>query len=155
MKTRGVLIAGVLAVAMSFMTVAVAEEHGTKDEAKALVDAAVAHVQKVGPEQAFKDFTTDKANWTKKDLYVFAMDMKGICHAHGANDKLVGREQMAQVDPNGVLFISEMTKVAQASGQGWVDYTWVHPQTKKQLPKSTYVHKLANYDGWVGVGVYR
>ena len=81
------------------------EEKGTREEAKAMVDAAGEHVKKVGPEQAFKDFT-DKANkpWQNKDLYVFAYDMEGVNVGHG---------------------------------------------------KASYVRKLLNYDGFVGVGVYR
>jgi hypothetical protein len=39
--------------------------------------------------------------------------------------------------------------------EGWVDYQWPHPDTKKIESKSTYVRKLANYDGWVGVGILR
>ena len=41
-------------------------------------------------EKAYKDFTTDKAAWTKKDLYVMVYDNKAVALAHGANEKLVG-----------------------------------------------------------------
>jgi hypothetical protein len=66
MHLRRRLFAAGAIVALSLAAVAVAQEQGTKDEARAMVDAAVEHVKKVGPEQAFKDFTTDKATWTKK-----------------------------------------------------------------------------------------
>jgi len=46
---------------------------GTKEEAKALAEAAAAHVNKVGGEQAFKDFAD--AKWHPKDMYVFAQNM--------------------------------------------------------------------------------
>ena len=36
--------------------VAMAEERGTKDEAKAMADAAFEHIKKVGPEKAYKDY---------------------------------------------------------------------------------------------------
>jgi signal transduction histidine kinase len=120
-----------------------------------MTDAAVEHVKKVGPEQAFKDFTNDKATWKKKDLYVMAYDMKGTVVGHGANEKLIGRNLMELKDPDGVAVIAELTKTAQGKGSGWVDYMWPHPETKKLEAKSTYVRKLLNYDGWVGVGVYR
>jgi signal transduction histidine kinase len=134
---------------------AIADERGTKDEAVAMVDAAVEHAKKVGAELAFKDFTTDKARWTKKDLYVVVADMKGNMLAHGANPKLVGKNNMEMKDANGVYFTAESVKVAQTRGQGWVDYLWPHPESKKMASKSMYVKKLANYDGWVGVGIYR
>ncbi len=46
-------------------------------------------------------------------------------------------------------------KMVQTKGEGWVDYMWVHPQTKKIAGKSSFSKKLANYDGWVAVGIYR
>jgi signal transduction histidine kinase len=140
---------------MLFATVALAQEHGSRDEAKALADAAVEHVKKVGVEQAFKDFSNDKATWTKKDLFVIGYDMKGNCLANGWNDKLIGKNLMDLKDPNGVMITAELTKTAQTKGQGWVDYIFQHPQTKKLAEKSTWVRKLPNFDGWVAVGIYR
>lgn len=134
---------------------ALSQERGTKEEAKAMAEQAAAHVKKVGPDQAFKDFTTDKANWTKKDMYVFALDMKGLTVAHGANDKLVGKSMMELKDQNGKLFVKELTDLAKSKGSGWVEYDWAHPQTKKVDGKVTYALKLSNYDGLVAVGVYR
>ena len=134
---------------------AAAADGGTKEEAKAMVDAAVEHVKKVGPEQAFKDFTADKANWTRKDLYVMAYDAKGTCVGHGANEKLIGKNLIELKDPNGKQLVKEMTDTAMSKGSGWVEYEWPHPQTKKIESKATFVRKLANYDGWVGVGIYR
>ncbi len=132
-----------------------AQVNGTRDEAKTMVEAAVEHVKKVGPEQAFKDFT-DKGNtnWQKKDLYVFAYNMAGVNVAHGANDKLVGKDLIALKDPEGKLLIKELRDTA-AKGSGWVEYEWPHPQTKKIESKISYTKKLVNYDGFVGVGVYR
>lgn len=137
-----------------FAGAATAQTAGTRDEAKAMVEAAVAHVKKVGPDQAFKDFTTDKANWTRKDLYVMAYDNTGKCVGHGANEKLIGKVLIDLKDPNGKPLIQELIKTAK-NGGGWVDYEWAHPQTKKLESKSTYAMKLSNFDGWVGVGVYR
>ena len=132
-----------------------AQEVGSRDEAKAMVDAAVEHVKKVGPEKAFKDFT-DKENktWHKKDLYVFAYDMKGVNVAHGANDKLIGKDLIELKDPEGKLLIKELRDTA-AKGGGWVEYEWPHPQTKKIESKISYSKKMTNFDGFLGVGVYR
>jgi signal transduction histidine kinase len=152
MKFLKLILAGVSTLAL--LAPAAAQEVGSKDEAKAMVDAAVEHVKKVGPEKAFKDFGADPA-WKKKDLYVMAYDNKGVCVGHGANEKLIGRNLIELKDPNGVAVVAELTKVATTKGQGWVDYSWPHPQTKKLEDKSTYVRKLQNYEGWVGVGIYR
>jgi cytochrome c len=134
---------------------AAAQERGTRDEAKTMVDAAFEHMKKVGADKALKDFTTDKATWTKKDLYVFVFDTKGAFLAHGANDKLVGRDMSAMKDPNGKAIFPAMMEVAASKGSGWVDYDWAHPQTKKVEGKSSYVRKAPAGDGLIGVGIYR
>ena len=145
----------IICVALGSVVCASAQTaQATREEAKAMVDAAVEHVKKVGPEQAFKDFTVDKATWTRKDLYVMAYDNNGKCVGHGANEKLIGKDLIELKDPNGKPLVRELIAVAKAGG-GWVDYDWPHPQTKKLEGKSTYARKLPNYDGWVGVGVYR
>jgi cytochrome c len=140
---------------IGFQAPAMSQDIGSREEAKAMVDAAVAHVKKVGPDQAFKDFT-DKSNkdWQKKDLYVFAYSMQGVNVGHGANDKLVGKNLIELKDPNGKLLIQELRTTAQKGG-GWVEYDWPHPQTKKIESKVSFVRKTDGYDGFVGVGVYR
>jgi cytochrome c len=132
-----------------------AQEFGTRDEAKAMVDAAVEHVKKVGSDQAFKDFTNkENKAWQKKDLYVFAYTSAGVNVAHGANDKLVGKNLIELKDPNGKLLIQELRDTAKKGG-GWVEYDWPHPQTKKIESKVSYTRMMTNFDGFVGVGVYR
>lgn len=143
------LFAGVVSVS------AMAQDHGTRDEAKALANAALAHIKKVGNDQAFKDFTSDKATWTKKDLYVFAIDTKGNTLAHGANEKLVGKNMIELKDQNGKAFFRELTEIVATKGEGWVEYDWAHPVTKKVDGKATYIKRIPGFDGGVAVGVYR
>lgn len=134
---------------------AMAQEHGTKDEAKAMADKAVAYIKSAGTEKAFKDFTNDKASWTKKDMYVYVTDFQGNILAHGANEKLVGKSLLEIKDQNGKQFIKEAIEVVKSKGSGWIDYDWAHPQTKKVEGKTTYVLKAGSFDGFVAVGVYR
>jgi len=150
---KKILVVAVATFGMA--TASFAQERANKEEAKSLAQQAAVHVKQVGPEQAFKDFN-DKAStkWKHKDLYVFAYNMKGDCLANGANEQLVGRNQIELKDPSGKPIVQEMISVA-AKGDGSVDYSWPHPQTKKVEGKTSYVIKLANYEGFVGVGVYR
>jgi cytochrome c len=141
--------------AVGFVAGAAAQERGTRDEAKAMVEAAVAHVKKVGHEKAFEDFTKDKANWAKKDLYVFAFDLEANWTAHGANEKLIGKNLMNLKDQNGKEFIKEFIQVVSTKGEGWVDYDWVSPATKKVEDKTTLVKRVAGTNYAVAVGIYR
>ena len=122
-----------------------AQERGTKEEAKALNDAAYKHIEKVGAE---------KAAWTKKDLYVMVYDNKANALAHGANDKLVGKDMSGVKDANGVPIVTGMIALA-AKGGGWFDYDWPDPVTKKIMAKTTYARKQPNGEGFIGVGVYK
>ena len=145
-----------LAVAVFLATPAwAADDRGTKDEAIALANAAATHVKAVGADQAFADFTTDKAQWSKKDLYAVALDATGTPKAPGANAKMVGKSLIALKDQNGKEFIKEMVSVGTGKGEGWVDYEWVNPVSKKVEGKSTYVKRLAGTSELVGVGIYR
>ena len=155
--TQTALTRRALCVALSVCLLpvaALAQDRGTKEEAKAMMEAALAHVKKVGAEQAFKDFSTDKATWTKKDLYPFAEDFTGKMLAHGANDKLIGRDMTNMKDSTGKLFNQEMVAVAK-KGEGWVDYEWVDPLTKKIAGKSAYIKAVPGAELFIGVGVYR
>lgn len=134
---------------------AAAQERGTREEAKAMVEAAVAHVKKVGADKAFDDFTKDKANWTKKDLYVFAFDTEANWKAHGANEKLVGKNLLNLKDQNGKEFIKEFVQVVNTKGEGWVDYDWANPVSKKVEDKTTLVKRVAGTNFAVAVGIYR
>lgn len=152
MKFLRTLTALLFAAAVSVTVMA--QDRGTRDEAKSLVNAALAHIKKVGNDQAFKDFSTDKANWTKKDLYVLVQDNKGLMLANGANEKMIGKNLIDMKDQNGKPFAREMVDVA-SRGEGWVDYDWSHPVSKKVEGKSTFVKRIPGFDGFVMVGVYR
>lgn len=154
MNRKNFLTAALIAFAAWTVPAVHAQERGTKDEAKAMVEAAVAHAKKVGAEQAFKDFQSDKATWMKKDLYVFAYDMQGTCQALVANDKMVGKNLIEMKDPNGKFIIKEFISTVSSKGSGWVNYEFADPVTKKMGSKSSYVQKLPGFDGLVGVGVY-
>ncbi len=139
---------------LSLMGTALAQERGTKEEAIAMTKAAFEHIKKVGAEKAYKDFTHDKASWTKKDLYVMVYDSKGVALAHGANDKIVGKDMSAIKDGAGNPLLPALIATA-AKGGGWYDYDWPDPLTKKLASKSTYAIKQPNGEGFVGVGIYR
>ncbi|MBC7924831.1 MAG: cache domain-containing protein [Bryobacteraceae bacterium] len=143
------------AVATVILTTGVAaQERGTREEAKALTDTAVEHIKKVGAQRAYDDFTHDKATWNRKDLYIVAYDEKSVALAHGANEKLVGKDMSGIKDASGNPIVPALLAQAKKGG-GWYDYDWPDPITKKVMGKSTFARKNPAGDGWVGVGIYR
>lgn len=143
-----------MAAAISIVTSApvLAEERGTAAEASAMLDRAAVHFQKVGAQQAYKDFSTKGNEWQDRDLYVFCFDKAGVTLAHGANEKLIGKNLTELKDADGKQFISELVATG-LKGQGWVDYRWANPMTKKIEPKSSLARPFG--DGVCGVGIYK
>ncbi|HUH85479.1 MAG TPA: cache domain-containing protein [Stellaceae bacterium] len=130
------------------------ERHGTADEAKAMVEKAVAFLKKVGPEKAFAAFD-DPANkdFHDRDLYIFVRSMDGNTVAHGANKGMIGHTSLELKDADGKLYNKEMIAKAQSDGSGWIDYRWVNPVDKKIEQKSSYIVKAGDYV--VGAGFYK
>lgn len=154
MQNTSRIAAAMLMAACFALPATAADERGTKEEAKAMADAAFEHIKKVGPQKAYADFTTDKAAWTKKDLYVMVYDSKAVVLAHGGNEKLLGKDMSAVKDGNGKPVVTGLIDMA-AKGGGWYDYDWPDPITKKMMGKSTFARKQPNGEGFVGVGIYR
>jgi len=123
----------------------------TKDEAIAQVNAAIAHLKKVGVEQGIKDINSG-AEWKVKSMNVNVVDFKGVVSASSLNDKLIGKNTMESKDPSGKEFVKEMVATAQ-KGEGWVDYQFVNPETKKLEVRSMFVKKAVGFDGYVGVAI--
>jgi cytochrome c len=116
-------------------------EFGTAQEAEAMVAKAVAHAKKVGAAQAYQDFTNKVAPFVDRDLYVVVYDLEGKVLAHGQNPKMVGKELIDLLDPDGKAFVKERVELGKSKAKFWHDYKWTDPVTKKPLAKSTYCER--------------
>lgn len=148
-KTAMVIAAGIIA---SAMTTAHAADVGTADEATAMLDKAVGHVGSAGSDQAYTDFSTKGNEWQDRDLYVFCFNKDGVVVAHGANEKLIGKNLINVKDADGKQFIGELISTGLGGG-GWVDYRWPNPVSKKVEQKSSVVKQAG--DDICGVGIYK
>lgn len=134
--------------------VAVAEvKHGSKDEAMALVKKAVAHYKSAGREKAMADFSQKGGSFTDRDLYVFVSDFNGKALAHGANEKLIGRDLLPLKDTDGKAFVVEYVERAKSGKAGWTDYKWPNPVSKEIEQKTTYCEPVDSLA--VCVGAYK
>lgn len=151
---RHVVGAAILAVVLVLAGKATAEEtRGTMKEAEALVKKAVALAAERGKDAAIGRINDPKGGFVDRDLYIFVIDHKGITHAHGFNQKLVGKDMIDLKDPDGMYFIKEFVRLVESKGEGWVDYKFVDPVTKSLRGKSAYVQGAGGLI--YGCGVYR
>jgi cytochrome c len=138
-------------LAGSIAAVAAEPDHGSRDQAVAMVKRVEAMFQKDGADATFKAVTTRTFN--DRDLYPFVYTLDGTdCVAHGANSAMVGKNLIDLKDQDGKFLIRELSLAAK-NGGGWVDYKWPNPITKLIEAKSSYVERMGDF--FVGVGVYR
>lgn len=122
-----------------------------KASVEKMISDAIAHFEKVGQEQAFKDFAVKGSDFNHGEYYLFISKLEdGIMVFHGANAKLVGKNLGKLKDTDGKPFVLEMRELARSAGTGWVDYKWPHAVTKKITQKHSFI-KVAG-DLYFGMG---
>ena len=119
-------------------------EHGTPDEAMAMLQKAVAHYNAVGREQALRDFTGRVTPFFDRDLYVACIDSHLIITANGGFPNLVG----SAIEP----LSRAAWDSASISQIGSVNYAYLNPLTKVTESKTFYYEKVGS--DVCGVGVY-
>lgn len=130
-----------------------AGEHGTPDEAIAMVKKAVAYYKANGREKAFAEFNNSKGQFVDRDMYIMVLDSNIVVLAHGANPRIIGKNVLDSKDADGKAFAREFYEIANKKGKAWVDYKWPNPVTKAIESKSTYVETV---DGiLIGCGIYK
>lgn len=139
-----------LAIVLSALPVGASA--ATPEEAKAFSERAAAYIKQVGDEKAFTDFTRQDGGFVDGELYVFCYDRNGVNKAHGGNPSLVGRSLLHIKDPDGKEPNYLIVRKGFDEGQGWVEFKWPNPVTKKIERKSAYV--IRTNDVVCGVGYY-
>jgi signal transduction histidine kinase len=132
---------------------ALSAEWATKEEAQAMVAKAVAFIKSQGADNAYKGFTTKGGQFTDRDLYVVVYQLDGKVLAHGANEKLVGKDMSEAQDVDGKYYVKDRIALAQKQNTFWQDYKFVNPVSKKIEPKQMYCERVEQTA--VCAGVYK
>ena len=114
----------------------------TADQATAMVKKGVAFIKANGPEKGYAAVTSKSSPFKFQDLYLTVYGLDGTVHAHGANEKMVGRNLIDLKDIDGKAFIKERVEMSKAQASFWQDYKFTNPETKKIEPKSMYCERL-------------
>lgn len=151
-------ILGVFAACFALLAgpaIAQDKSKGSAAEAQAMVTKAIAHIKKAGRDKAFADISDKKGAFVDRDLYVVVYDMKGKVLAHGANEKMIGKDLIDLRDNDGKYFVKERVDMMSKSpdAKGWQDYKFMNPTTRQIEPKSMYLQRFE--DLIVGCGVYK
>jgi cytochrome c len=126
----------------------------TPEDAKSLLDGALAEIRTQGLDKAVKDFNAG-GKWKKDRLYLVAMQLDGTMLAHSANGKLPGNNMLASKDANGRPFMKNAIEAARTSGSGQVDLRWGNPVTRRLSDATMFVKRVPDQDVYVGSLVFK
>jgi cytochrome c len=73
--------------------------------------------------------------------------------AHGANEKMIGKNLIGLKDIDGKEFVKERVELGRTNPQFWQDYKFTDPLTKKVMAKTMYCERLD--DTVVCGGIYK
>ncbi len=124
------------------------------DQAKALVQDAVALINREGLDKARAEFHKI-GPYRHDDIYVNVVDFGGIWQVYPPQPGGEGKSVLGVQDAEGKFLVQEIVALAKKQGEGWVNYTWQNPQTKKIQPKLSFVKRVPDRDLVVYVGIYR
>jgi cytochrome c len=144
-----------LAVALlaGSMHLAAKEGNATKEEATAMVKKGVSFLKAQGKEKGHAEISNKAGTFIDRDLYLVVYGLDGTVRAHGANEKMIGKNLIDLKDIDGKPFVKERVELAQARGTFWQDYKFTNPVTRKIEPKSMYCERLD--DAVVCGGIYK
>ena len=139
------LLAGVAAQA--------SEGRASQDDALAAVKKGVAFIKSNGRDKGYAEISNKKSRFNDRDLYLVVYGLDGTVRAHGANEKMIGKNLIDLQDVDGKPFVKERVALAQRQGSFWQDYKFTNPLSKKIEPKRMYCEKLD--DTVVCGGIYK
>lgn len=143
---------GVLTTSLVLMT-GTAHAVATKDDAMSMVKKGVAFIKANGKDKGHAEISRKDSSFTKDDLYLVVYGLDGTVRAHGANEKMIGKNLIELKDVDGKPFVKERVDLAQSQGTFWQDYKFTNPVSKKIEPKQMYCEKLD--DTVVCGGIYK
>jgi cytochrome c len=153
-RTTSILrLAGYALLASMPILNAHAQTKATPEEATAMVRKGVAFVKANGAEKGQAEISNKAGQFIDRDLYLVIYGLDGTVRAHGANDKMIGKNLIDLKDIDGKEFVRERVELAKSKGKFWQDYKFTNPTTKKIEPKSMYCEKLD--DAVLCGGIYK
>ena len=148
------LVASVVAVTAAVTwSGAWAQKQASAKEAEAMVKKGVAFIKANGKTKGYAEITKKQSQFTDRDLYLVVYGLDGMVWAHGANEKMVGRNLIDLKDVDGKEFVRERTELGKTKTSFWQDYKFTNPTTKKIEPKQMYCERLD--DTVVCGGIYK
>ena len=89
------------------------EGNATKEDALSAVKKGVAFIKSNGKDKGYAEISNKQGQFIDRDLYLVVYGLDGTVRAHGANEKLVGKNLIELTDVDGKPFVKERVDLAQ------------------------------------------
>ena len=151
MAARMLIVAGAL-TSLTLAGSALAQERGTAEEARTMLDSAVAHYHAAGRDQALADFNDESGGFRDRDLYVFCFGPDDTMAAH-PNPQLLGADITGLQDADGQNIGQGILDIGRGGGSGELDYRWASPVSGEVEAKTSLIEAVG--DDICAVGYYQ
>jgi len=129
---------------------AVAQEFGSADEAREMLDRVVEAIE-ADPEGTIEAINQGEAGgWVDRDLYPFCGDAKGDFVAHAVNQALVGQSLRDLQGRAGSPLGENIYNAAESGDVSEVSYMWPRPGEEEPVQKHAYVAQIGDLTCAVG-----
>ena len=139
------IASALIAVAAGASDAFAKDGNATAAEATAMVKKGVAFIKASGKDKGYAEISTKGGQFSDRDLYLTVYGLDGTVRAHGANEKMIGKNLIELKDVDGKAFVKERVDMAVSKGTFWQDYKFTNPVSKKIEPKSMYCEKLEDF----------
>ncbi len=146
---RMIMLVSLAALVLSLTSPVFAGNFGTAEEAKAMLEKAVASI-KADKSAALAHFVKGEGGFKDRDLYPFCGGPDGNFTAHPS---LVGKSLKGLKDKAGKALGEEIYANAKEGVIGDVSYMWPRPGTTEPVQKVSYITKID--DQVCAVGYYK
>ena len=143
-----------LALALGIAAMGASARDGAgPDEAVAMVKKGVAFIKAHGKDKGYAEVSNKAGSFVDRDLYLTVYGLDGTVRAHGANDKMIGKNLSDMKDVDGKPYVKERLEMAAAKPTFWQEYKFTNPVSKKIEPKQMYCEKVD--DSVLCGGIYK
>jgi len=129
-----------------------ADTGATADKMWRLLEEGAAHVQSVGPEQAFRDFADRNGKWQRDGLHVSVVGLDGRIVLDGEGRAQAGSPLATLKDSTGRAYGVDLVSQVKEWGHGGIEYPVVDPVTGKGEYHTVYATVLPRSAGILTVG---
>ena len=88
------------------------------------------------------------------EKYLFIVDLEQQTVSTGAEKRIENQPYMKMGNENLIRVIEKIDLNHQQNGNGFLEYKWYNPVTKRNEQKISYVYKFENWNWYVGSGFY-